>query len=882
MISPVKRSNGFYILLFCLVLVLGTLFYQSFLPGKVHFSNDGPLGAASAQFLQPPASFLGMWEDLNSIGFSAGSFSLGLTGLIYWILGPLYAAKFYPPLTLLILGLSAGFAFRQWKLAPVASVLGGLAAALNSDLFSNSCWGVGPQAISLGLDFVAVGLLGDRLTPRRWIRIALAGFAVGVSVVEGADVGAIFSVVVAAYVIYQAWIEEGVPVSRISRGVGRVFLVAVLAAFMATHALTGLISTYISGVVGTQQDSQTKEARWGWATQWSLPEQETLSLVIPGLFGYRMDTLGGANYWGGVGRDASWDRYFKEGNQGPKPDERAFVRHIGSGFYAGVLVVLLAIWTATQSFRKKDSVFTPNQRKLIWFWIGTFFISLLFAFGRHAPFYQLLYKLPYFSTIRNPIKFMHVANWSLIVLFAYGVHGLSRRYMETATTSTLDLVTRLQNLWAKAGTPEKRWLQGCLVAIAAALLGWGIYANARPQLEHYLQMVLFSGEMAHAIALFSISQVGWFVLFLILSVGTMALILSGQFTGSRARWGGILLGLVLVADLSRANQPWILYWNYKEKYASNAVIDLLREKPYEHRVAVLPFRAPPELSLFSEVYGIEWVQQLFQYYNVQSLDIIQMRSATLDMASYESAISSVVRRWELTNTRYLLGPTGYLEALNQQLDPQHRFRIVTRFEMVPKPGIARPTNYAELTAETSPNGQYALFEFTGALPRARLYTNWQVNTNEEAVLQELSSPTFDPSQKLLLSAGPLCPNATTTNQNIGTVEYASYTPKRIALKAKAEAPSVLLLNDKFDSSWRVTVDGKPAELLRCNYIMRGVYLQPGQHDVVFRFTVSNTPMYISLAAMGVAILLMGLLVVSKSDSAVVPETVPAPRETAKK
>ena len=49
---------------------------------------------------------------------------------------------------------------------------------------------------------------------------------------------------------------------------------------------------------------------------------------------------------------------------------------------------------------------------LLWFWIGTCVLSLLFAFGRFAPFYQLLYALPYFSAIRNPAKFLHVFDFA--------------------------------------------------------------------------------------------------------------------------------------------------------------------------------------------------------------------------------------------------------------------------------------------------------------------------------------------------------------------------------------------------------------------------------------------------------------------------------------
>ena len=101
------------------------------------------------------------------------------------------------------------------------------------------------------------------------------------------------------------------------------------------------------------------------------------------------------------------------------------------------------------------------------------------------------------------------------------------------------------------------------------------------------------------------------------------------------------------------------------------------------------------------LYGIEWSQQIFPYYNIQSLDIIQMPRLPEDLAAYQAALAPrgtpdtaylIARRWELTNTRYLLGPPVIFDALNQQLDPmQQRFRIVQRFDVVSKPGIDHAT-----------------------------------------------------------------------------------------------------------------------------------------------------------------------------------------------
>jgi uncharacterized membrane protein YfhO len=69
----------------------------------------------------------------------------------------------------------------------------------------------------------------------------------------------------------------------------------------------------------------------------------------------------------------------------------------------------------------------------------------------------------------------------------------------------------------------------------------------------------------------------------------------------------------------------------------------------------------------------------------------------------------------------------------------------------------------------------------------------------------------------------------------------------------------LLLNDKYDPNWHVTVDGQPAELLRCNFLMRGVYLSAGQHTVEFNFSPPNKPLYVTIIAIAVGIILCGLL-----------------------
>ena len=897
--SPTKGRGLWPVCILALVLVL--IFWRSFTSGYVHFSNDGPLGQQMAGWLQLPGAFTGGWVDLNDIGSNAGTFPLDLNALIRWSLGPVGYAKFLAPTALFILGLGAWTFFRQLKLTPLAAVLGALAAMLNSVFLSSACWGVASQQIGIGMDFFALALImsSDARTPGplRWARWALAGLCVGVNVMEASDIGAIFSLFIAAFVFIKSLADsEGSMGVKIGRGIARVAVVAIFAAFIAAQTIVSLVSTQIQGVAGMEANKESDAAHWDWATQWSLPKAETIGLFVPGVFGYKMDTPNnmpeiwqdsyrGGQYWGGMGRSPEIDRFFDSGKDGPAPSgPNLIMRFTGGQNYAGITVALLAAWAIAQSFRRKDqSGFTPSQQKYIWFWALVLAGSVVLAWGRFDPFglyAHTIYKLPFFSSIRNPAKFVLIFSWAISILCAYGVHDLSRRYLNPAAP-----IGDLSAWWSRVAGFDRKWTLATLGVVGASLLGWMIYSSEKPALITYLNKVGYGDqETAQQIADFSVSQVAWFAGILIAIVGLVILIIAGVFAGQRSKLAGYLLGGVLVFDLCRADLPFAVYWDYVQKYevgTLNPVVKFLTQQPYEHRVISLPgqpFQPAQGMETFSGVYGIEWLQQLFPYYNIQSLDVVQRPRISSDIAAYETALAprsyqtlyTLARMWQLTNTRYLLGATACslpmgtvdtLSFLNDGFDPAlHRFKIAQRFEIEPKPGITQPRQYSDLTATPKDDGRYAVYEFTGALPRVKLYSNWVVNTNDQTTLTTLASTNFDPTATLLVSS-PV-PVASPGSTNAGTVDFESYAPKHIVFKAQAASPAVLLLNDKYDEQWSVSVDGKPASLLRCNFIMRGVYLPPGQHTVEFSFSIPHQPMYFTLAAIVIGLGLCGFVFVA--------------------
>jgi hypothetical protein len=873
--NPFKAFSAlrtFLLLGLILGVLFAILFARGFEAGQAHFANDAPLGQQKSPDYYLPTGFFGMWSDMYWIGNYCGNYFPNFTCVLLWALGPFAFSKFCVPFTALTLGLCAAFFFRQLRLQPWVCIVGGMAAALNSNFLSNSCWGLPGRANCLAAIFLALAAVHSSFSGRALIKYLLAGVAIGFAITEGGDNGAIFSLFVAAYAFVLTLIQPGPMPGKIFKAVGSVAVMALLAGLVAVQTLNIFVQTAYKGISNIQ--NQTKEQRWDWATQWSLPKAESLRVIIPGLFGYRIDsdppTPAGGEYWGTVGRDPTYEQTHR------------FPRHSGAGEYAGVFVVLVAIWALTEASRREGKAFSPQERNLIWFWGAAALISLLLSWGRHAPFYRLVYALPYFSTIRNPMKFMHVVHMALMILFAYGLQGLGRRYLEAAGWGGAAAQpagkggkqpVRAPVVALKAGDFERQWTWGCVIAIGLSLLGWIAYSLSQRDVVGYLTREGFEPARAALIAQHSVGEVGVFVLFLVLSAGLVLAIVRGAMTGPRARWAIVGMGLLVAVDLGRANTPWIKYYDYATKYAPTPLTEFLRQRPYEHRVAVIPPQLrvlrdqnqkviPPtqELITMGQVYEVEWVQQQFPYYDIQALDMPQEPRMPAEKEAYllalMSPITSIARLWELTNTRYLCGVMayGYVDWMNAVLDPvKKRFRVHTAFDL--KQG---PLN--TILVQTNQTGPYALIEFTGALPRARLFSQWQSSTNNQETLKTLGSAAFDPHRTVLVSDPIAPPPSGATNADAGTVECVSYAPKRIKFQAQAAAPAVLLLNDKYDAGWHATVDGKPVPVLRCNFLMRGVPVPAGNHVVQFTYQPSVTGLYYSLAGLGLGLLLCGVLI----------------------
>ena len=388
-----KNFQRPWLLLGLLAAALLVLFYKSLDENQILFANDFPLGAISADCNRLPGRFLGTWREIAWLGGEAPAAAPDITMLCLTLLSPVTYLKVFAPLTLLFLGFSAWVFLRQLNFSPMVCVLGGVSAGLDAHFFSNACWGLGNWNLSAGCAFLAMAALSSKAIPKVWEKAVLAGLAVGMGLMEGYDVGAILSVYVGIFIVFNAFNNDSPLGKKSLNAVIAETLVVIFAAIIAYHTMKTLVRTQIEGVASMEQDVETKQSRWNAATQWSLPKMETLQIMAPGLFGYRLSgnieqkNHSGA-YWGLIGQDprlalvgsddptvrsnavmsalkltnsylaelATPDRYSRtSGMQAVTKKSGIYWRYCGSSECAGIIVSLLAMFGAANFLRKEGA-----------------------------------------------------------------------------------------------------------------------------------------------------------------------------------------------------------------------------------------------------------------------------------------------------------------------------------------------------------------------------------------------------------------------------------------------------------------------------------------------------------------------------------------------
>jgi len=142
------------------------------------------------------------------------------------------------------------------------------------------------------------------------------------------------------------------------------------------------------------------------------------------------------------------------------------------------------------------------------------------------------------------------------------------------------------------------------------------------------------------------------------------------------------------------------------------------------------------------------------------------------------------------------------------------------------------------------------------LPRAWFVDSVRVESDRRRLLESMRDGTFDARRVAYVEQSFDGMNGLSSDSS-STAQVTEKSNHKLGIKTTSSAPQLLVVSEVFYSEWKATIDGKPVETIKTNFLLRGVPVPAGSHTVEFRF---ESPSFeqgrtISLAANGITLLI---------------------------
>jgi hypothetical protein len=146
----------------------------------------------------------------------------------------------------------------------------------------------------------------------------------------------------------------------------------------------------------------------------------------------------------------------------------------------------------------------------------------------------------------------------------------------------------------------------------------------------------------------------------------------------------------------------------------------------------------------------------------------------------------------------------------------------------------------DLESEGIEAGATWIYRLRDPLPRARLLAAYRLAddlpaaADLEAFLDAVAEGRLDPRRHVVLDRRPV-PEPSPGPEPLPVPEFVRDGLNEVVLQVAAPRPAVLLLADLAAPGWRVTIDGRPAPLLRGDFMLRAVAVPAGRREGRFEF-----------------------------------------------
>jgi hypothetical protein len=123
----------------------------------------------------------------------------------------------------------------------------------------------------------------------------------------------------------------------------------------------------------------------------------------------------------------------------------------------------------------------------------------------------------------------------------------------------------------------------------------------------------------------------------------------------------------------------------------------------------------------------------------------------------------------------------------------------------------------------------------GALPRVFVAGAQQTVDGGEAALDAVTSPALDARNVVVTERRLSGVPASGGGPAAGSARIVTYEPDRVTIDARLTRPGVVVLGDNWFPGWKAKVDGRPVDVERVDYVLRGTVVDRGRHRVEYSY-----------------------------------------------
>lgn len=469
--------------------------------------------------------------------------------------------------------------------------------------------------------------------------------------------------------------------------------------------------------------------------------------------------------------------------------------------YSGVIAIILAVLGVITNWKEKGV-------KLGAIWVG---MSLIIAFD--TPFSRFMYQTGFLaSQASSSHRIMVLSNLGIAILAAY---GLDRLRFEKIQIKEI-----IRSLYFPG------ILLGVYLTVSVSIVVWINTNNNLFSEIAKLQQNMLVGirNLVIPCILFLITIVLMFIVRRYSKYRTVIV---------------LIFGLLAVGELFRFGWKFTPFSPKGIVFPTTPVIDFLAKQNTPFRVNANEV-VPINLMM---PYRIETIEGYDAVYPVKFAKYISAlnsgRTDTEIMGRYGLIFNPSSNLFDLANVKYILA----LKKLNNgKVDPEGEISSVyesDRFETVFE------------------DKSVAVLENKNALPRALMIYDWELEKNDNKVLEKLID-NYPIKQKALLEVDPKIP---VTGTGISSVNLDEYSRSK-KVKVATDKPGLLLITDSFYPGWKAFVDNKEESVLLANYNFMAIPIYTsGEHIVELKYYPDSFMygLYITLAS---ALALLAILIYS--------------------